>query len=555
MPADVNPFEPWRPRQDPPPEPVEPQRDVNPTKPWRPPARSREPEVLPAAQPPVATRPSPKEGTGSNAAMVVLAVVVVVAGLIAVAYLGGPHVPRIGATAAVLCLSGLIVLCFARRAPLRTRLAWGAGGLAAAAAAWALVPTTGGMSLVRAHQLRAEIEQMPVGDLDHFQQTAGQRRELVREYPTFRDDVRNAEQRWAQDTTDAVVEEADDLRKRTQPRAALDRLAALEATLRPAQLYSGDSVQAARQRIVRAWLDDEEQVLRGLIKDRKFVVLREGCDELLEKLGKEARQAGLEGELRQRMVEVRGEGLRANVKMAEEDLARLFDGKDYAAVARRGAALQRSLGQQGRELGLGAELTRPLDEVRKKSLTAWGEKAQRQLEGLLDKGELIEVGKQGARYANNLKDEATALGEPKALEGVRAVRVRAVQARTKKTADRLEAHIKSGELARVPPAAQVALEELSAEATATGELRAVQRQLLAVRRKALRARLERARVEALALVKEDRNLAAEALGQKTEKELSGEARLVGAEAELVAFRKSCEVFGDLARKAKKSDPK
>ena len=43
----------------------------------------------------------------------------------------------------------------------------------------------------------------------------GRRRELVREYPTFRDDVREAELRWARETTEAVVKEADDLRART----------------------------------------------------------------------------------------------------------------------------------------------------------------------------------------------------------------------------------------------------------------------------------------------------------------------------------------------------
>jgi hypothetical protein len=256
------------------------------------------------------------------------------------------------------------------------------------------------------------------------------------------------------------------------------------------------SVQGARQRIVRSWLDDEEAGLGGLIKEKKFIVLPAACDRVLEKLRPEARLAGLEDELIQRVREVRRQGVRGRIAAAKDELTRLLTGKDHAGVARQGAALVRSLSDGAAEVGLGAELTEPLQEIRKQSLTAWSEQAARQLADLLAKGKLIEVAREGARSMNELNDEATALANPQALERLREVRG-----------------------------------------------------------KALRARLEAARREALALVKQDRNQAAEQLGLRTEEELGDEARAVGAESEVVAFRKTCEVFGDLARKAKKSDPK
>ena len=52
-------------------------------------------------------------------------------------------------------------------------------------------------------------------------------------------------------------------------------------TLRAASLPSADGVvKAARQRIVRSWLDNEEEVLGKLIADRNFVVFRVACDGL-----------------------------------------------------------------------------------------------------------------------------------------------------------------------------------------------------------------------------------------------------------------------------------
>jgi hypothetical protein len=165
------------------------------------------------------------------------------------------------------------------------------------------------------------------------------------------------------------------------------------------------------------------------------------------------------------------------------------------------------------------------------------------------------VAEAGRSATADLRREAEVLGR---LQDINTqlwpVRRRALLERLKTHKQELEDRLEKRDYVSIPEASKRVADQLSGEANLMVLVPTVQKVLLEVRGKALRARLDLAREESRALLRKDRFTAVAELGERTAEELAAEARVVGAIGEVEAFRTSCRVFGDLARRAKKTDP-
>src|SRR5262249_34872956 len=115
----------------------------------------------------------------------------------------------------------------------------------------------------------------------------------------------------------------------------------------------------------------------------------------------------------------------------------------------------------------------------------------------------------------------------------------------------LEELVKKGELTKVPEQSRQWEADLADDVREAGAEKALAGRFLPVRRKAWQPRLEQARQDFLARLKANRDAEIGEVGAKAMKELEKEAVVVGRLDELKAFVERCEVFADVARKAKK----
>jgi hypothetical protein len=185
----------------------------------------------------------------------------------------------------------------------------------------------------------------------------------------------------------------------------------------------------------------------------------------------------------------------------------------------------------------------------------WGrrtaEAAVREAEGLLERDP--DQASAGLRQAAALLSRTG--HHPVAQAQLQDARRQAVLARLKQAEAELEGLLAGGRLVAVAAAGRRRAADLQGEAEATGVQDEVRGRLLDPRRRAVRARLEAARRETAALLKQDRFHAVAAAGERLWQDMGDEAKAVGMADELRRFRQGCGVFGDLARQAKKADPK
>jgi hypothetical protein len=125
--------------------------------------------------------------------------------------LPGDNVTRIGGTLLPVALGLVVGISATRKSGWVVRLSWVAGGLGLGVLAWWFVPTLTGRSLWSAHQeakrYRTWLDALPPGDLDAYRKGALGRGNFLESFPSFADEVRDAEKAWA--SRSAEVLEAD----------------------------------------------------------------------------------------------------------------------------------------------------------------------------------------------------------------------------------------------------------------------------------------------------------------------------------------------------------
>jgi hypothetical protein len=136
-----------------------------------------------------------------------------------------------------------------------------------------------------------------------------------------------------------------------------------------------------------------------------------------------------------------------------------------------------------------------------------------------------------------------------------AARKRALLAQLKAAQVEAEELIDAGEWAVVARRGAFWADQLADEAKALGAEAEVNERLTPLRRKAVQARLEVARKEIARLLREDRFEAVADAGAKLARDAGDDARAVGLGDDLDRVCQGCAVFGDLARQAKKQVPR
>jgi hypothetical protein len=542
MPDDVNPFEPWRP-------------------PPRPPLSDRElfRDSVHEGDGPIPDRSPTQDSAGSAGKnLLSMATVLLLLGaLVAVATLGGAHVTRLAAAGGALWVGLLVALVAGRTWRWLWRLGWLAAGAIAAVACWYCVPTAGGVSLLEARRRLDVLRRLPPGDLAGFTAGNSDRAGLRQEFPTWKSDLDAAEASWVRQTVTQAVAEADRLRER-DPELALNHLRQTQAALHG----TAHSTQArqdlfhAQQRVVQTLLDRAERDLDDLLRKRQFAAFHQRADETVHRLNPVAAEVGLQTSLSTRIQQLRVRSVRRQADLAGDRLARLLERKDHVAVAKEGRRLWADLREVARPLHQEQYVQRCILPLRAKALEARLQASADELTALYDRGDLEAVAKQGAVAESELRDEAKELDRGRTIASRLApIREKALLdrlARARKTLDELFTKKEYVAVATRGKQMQDALEEEAKVVGASKKLRAT---LAPVRQNGLKARLDAARREALALLAKDRYQAVGDAGEKAFKEMAAEAAAIGCTAELERFRDSCKVFADLAKKAEIEDRK
>jgi hypothetical protein len=451
------------------------------------------------------------------------------------------------------CLLGIQLLH--RRGRL-ARLALVALGLGGAAACWAFVPTTGGISLVEAHRLLGEAQNLPVGDVARFQAGASTRQKLRVEFPRFIPDLAAAERTWIQKTVAERLHQAElDLKK--DPQAASQRLQQLAADLRQSEDYAtvASQVLRARQRAVRARLKlGTDEMLEAMNTGRYAAVAAIG-KRLLSDLNPEADEVNLGREVHRQVRIGRERALRGQLDAGVALLETLCRRGEYAVVPAAARRLVVDLAGEAFELQLLSEVVNRLVTVRRKALSARLEAVRGELEARFKRAEHEKVAALAEQARREMHGEAREVGKPNLVsETLGPVRRKAAVARIEAASRKLEVLLKAGKYSEVGEEGRQAVTNLASEAGATGVADLLQTKLRLVRQLAVLARLDELRKEVRALLVKDQFAKVAEVGQRAAAELGQEAGAVGVAADLARFKEGCEVFGDLARKAKKSDP-
>jgi hypothetical protein len=418
------------------------------------------------------------------------------------------------------------------------------------------VPTSGGVNLWEARARLAEAEALPVGDLSAFARSAQGRRELVTEFPTFQPDVADAERAWVVNTVDQALRAAREPGP-DDPEAAGLELKKLTEQLSRSEHFAArrNQVMEARQRLFGARLGKAETALDVLLGRGKYADVAGGARALEAALKPEAQELGLVEALEQRVKVVRQRAARAHAADAQAVLRRLYDQRKYAEVPREAGRLEADLRPEAEATGTWAEAKGRLLEVRREALKARLERARGDLEAYFARADFAAVTEGAKKATAELEAEARAAERPAwPAEYLRPVRRRALKEQVANGRRELEELLAGGKLAAVAERGAKLQAGLEGEAGAAGAPAGWKDPLLVVRRQALKARLDLARKEALALLAADRYQAMAAAGKKAAEELADEARAVGAHAEVEQFNKVCQAYAALAAQAGKADP-
>lgn len=546
MPADINPFEPWRPQ----PGPDEPRRDVESTR------REPEPEWYRQPHAPEPAWTPRREGQGGNAGFVWLSIALVVAALITWAVNGGSHVTRVGAAFLAVWLGLLLAWPVGRGWRWYTRLGLLAAGLAGTVACWLWVPTTGGINLWRAQAVLERTRNLPRGDLAAFSAGAAERNEVSREFSRLRSDIKFAERNWYAGTIRDEVNAADKERVR-DPAAAQARLKKLEGVLVGSEHYNTfyQTLHQARRAAMESRLDRLGADLEAQTKRGQFGAAARQARAALQELLPEARSLGMEPDLTSKVRNIRDRNLRAQLAAASSALKQLINAAKYAQVAEDGRRLTADLLPEARELNLQGEVDGELLPLRREAIRQRIHRAWEALEELVKKGNYEAVPLRAQQFEKELDGEARLLNvSPPRLQFLPPRRT-ALANRANRAVKVLEELLDKKEYAAVASRGAELMRELEPEALASGAPASWAAGLRAARRRALQARLDQARSEARALLKGGRYQAMCEAAEKAFAALSPEAETVGLSKELEKFRDLCRVYARLARQGKVADKK
>jgi hypothetical protein len=350
MTHDVNPFEPWRPPGYVPPE----RNDSGPFpepphgQPLPPPGPSWEEYRRPQLRP---------DQRGGLALLVGgLFVGVLTGGL---AWLGMNHVPRVFLAALAVGLGSAAGLSLARNRRWAVRLGWFGGGLVVAGLVWLFVPTTGGINLWSAYRGLDELRALPPREFTRYVDGGAQREELVREFPTFADDVRAAEREWARRSADEAVREAEGLLAGDpdQASAGLQQAAVLLGWAGH-HAVAQTQLQDARRKAVLARLQKAEAEMEAdLARGQPGAVAATGRRWAAELQG-EAEACGAWDEVRGRLQDLRRRAVQARLEAARRETAGLLKQDRFQAVAAAGERLWQDMGDEAKAVGMADELQR-----------------------------------------------------------------------------------------------------------------------------------------------------------------------------------------------------
>lgn len=352
MTPDLDPLQPWRPRGDEPYLPTDPSPHPGAT----PDAVVAPPrEVLWSEPSPVVT-PSTTLRLDQTL-FLVLSVVMLGSGMVVLAWQGVPHVSRVFAALSVFEVGLIGGLLLARKRHWLIRLACVGAGLAGVVLVWLYVPTTGGLSFMDAQDLLAEARGIPAGEVDSFLQTRPRREKLVAQYPTLKPEVDQIEQAWFTQTADLAVAKADALLP-TDPGTAAAQLRQLDNQIRPVRNYAlvRDRLQEARGRAVRAQMkafigNAKAQAAKGRFAEVKGLT---GQPALV--LLRDAQELDILPEVSAGLMDTRRHIVRLRLDAARREVRTLLRANQFAAVAARGEQLDREVGDEAMDVGLGPEL-------------------------------------------------------------------------------------------------------------------------------------------------------------------------------------------------------
>jgi hypothetical protein len=421
---------------------------------------------------------------------------------------------------------------------------------------WMFVPTTEGNSLWRAESVLVRTNETAPGDLAAFNAQAADRREISQDYWRFRDDLRNAERNWMAQTIKKEIAEAERDRVR-DPQAALTRLRQVKTTLSGTEHYGqfASQVTHARRQALEAQATALENELKDLTAKKKFKQAADRARVALVEVDPEARDVGLDQELSQRLREARHRNAEAWSRAAEIELRNLEREEKYAEVAVRGAELVAELrpeldAQPGQKVGVQEQeesLLSGLYACRKRALSARVQQANDVLAALNKAGKYDQVPARASKYEAEFRDENTALGNAVSLAGsFLPARETALKRRADAVCKTLDVLLKTQQFTEVAKRGKEAVKELDEEGRAIGKSD-WRDPITALRRKALSARLDAARVTAREQLKKDQYRAMGETGEKAYTDLADEAEAVGLRGEVEKFRADCRVFAKLAK--------
>jgi hypothetical protein len=221
-------------------------------------------------------------------------------------------------------------------------------------------------------------------------------------------------------------------------------------------------------------------------------------------------------------------------------------------VASAGRRLEAGLQGEAEALGQAGVVREKLRALRLLALGARLAAYHDDMEASLARGELAEVARVCDAALKETREEAGLLGRPRQpIDTLMPIRRKALQARWEQARRGLEGLLAGKKYVEVEAQAKNVDGALAAEAGRVGAGAEVGRALLALRKKALAARLDQARQEALALLAKDRYQGLAEAVEKAVKQLADEARVVGMQGELEKFRATWDAVLELARQAGK----
>ncbi|MBY0233327.1 MAG: hypothetical protein K2W96_28945 [Gemmataceae bacterium] len=553
--SEVNPFEPWRPKEG-----GSSGRD-EPLFPWSAPSR-REPDPEDREIPYHERRSGRSEEprvpppSGANSFVALLAIALLIAGLIALGNNGGGHFLRVAATVGCFWLGALVGFSLLHRRGWVTRLGVVAGGIAAGLACWMFVPASGGMSWWQAQTAIQDIKRLPAGDFAGFLAQRAARDDLAAQFKGNRQEVEHALHHWVRATGFQLVAEMDDAGRDSGK--ALARLEEAEAALAGSHHrgHIANQLSDCWRKATHARLDELEKEAVVLAEKGQFAradaLAREGGD-LLRK-----RVAGRSGatDVDVRVKSARGKVFRLHLRQAKARLEALAAKADHEEIGRESRRLRIDL-HASAALGERAALDEAILPFQADALRARLAKAKAALEEVLAKQGPAKVAGAAVGALADLEEDAKAAGmKADAAAALRPVRAKAFAALVKTMAEGMQAALDKKDHEAAEAVAKNALAVHADEAHEVGASEELAGTLAPLRKKAYLARLDGARERFRALLVKDDYAGIEALAEKTVADLAPIGDAVGERKALDDFTSRCRAFVKLAEAAgKKGDGK